>query len=213
MFTWNDHNKLKGCHAFLGASNHSWINWNDETMMQRYCSQFATTIGTGIHELAETCIKNRNKLGKYDKNLIHYAMIKNGVPKNAYDAETILENLVPYVNDAIGFHMDAEVILYFSKNCFGTTDAISFNEKERMLRIHDLKTGISPVKIEQLIIYAALFCLEYHKKPSEIKIELRIYQNGEVLYHIPEPEEVEKFMDLITTRDGFITEYIERNIK
>lgn len=37
-----------------------------------------------------------------------------------------------------------------------------------MLRIHDLKTGISPVHMDQLLIYAALFCLEYKIKPGSI---------------------------------------------
>ena len=37
--------------------------------------------------------------------------------------------------------------------------------------------------MEQLLIYAAYFCLEYGFKPRDIDIELRIYQNDEVLIH------------------------------
>ena len=70
-----------------------------------------------------------------------------------------------------------------------------------MLRIHDLKTGKTKVHIEQLEIYAALFCLEYKIKPNEIEMELRIYQNDEVLYHIPEPDHIFKIMDKIIHLD------------
>jgi hypothetical protein len=95
-----------------------------------------------------------------------------------------------YVNDAIGFRMNTEQILYYSRFCFGTTDAIAFNERKRYLRIHDLKTGETPAHMEQLEIYAALFYLEYGKFmdfiPSPDNTELRIYQSDEILVHHPE---------------------------
>ena len=34
----------------------------------------------------------------------------------------------------------------------------------KILRIHDYKSGITPAKMDQLMIYAALFCLEYKKE-------------------------------------------------
>ena len=58
------------------------------------------------------------------------------------------------------------------------------------------------------MIYAALFCLEYDVKPSEIKMELRIYQNDEVLIHNPTAEDIVPIMDKIITFDKVI-----RNIK
>lgn len=91
--------------------------------------------------------------------------------------------------------MSTEVILYYSDRFFGTADAISF--RDGMLRIHDLKTGKTPVHMEQLEIYAALFCLEYKVKPSEIDMELRIYQKDEVLVHNPTAEDIEPIMDKI----------------
>ena len=91
--------------------------------------------------------------------------------------------------------MSTEVVLYYSDFFFGTADAICFRNNK--LRIHDLKTGITPVHIEQLEIYAALFCLEYKIRPSDIEIELRIYQNDEILYHNPEPEDILEIMDKI----------------
>ena len=60
-----------------------------------------------------------------------------------------------------------------------------------------MKTGTTPVKMEQLEIYAALFCLEYRIKPSEIEMELRIYQNDEVLCHNATAEDIEPIMDTI----------------
>ena len=73
-----------------------------------------------------------------------------------------------------------------------------------MLRIHDLKTGELPAHMEQLMIYAALFFLEYKVKPGTTKTELRIYQNDEVLCHSPEADEIVPIMDNIVTFDNII---------
>jgi hypothetical protein len=104
-----------------------------------------------------------------------------------------------YVNDAIGFKMETEQPLYYSENCFGTADAISF--KQDILRIHDLKSGESPASIHQLEIYAALFCLEYNINPSDIHIELRLYQSDEVIVHEPPPEDIFYIMNKIIAFD------------
>ena len=69
-----------------------------------------------------------------------------------------------------------------------------------------MKTGIIPAHIEQLEIYASLFCLEYKLLPVNIDIELRIYQNNEVIYHIPESDEIIPIMDKIKTFDRIIQE-------
>jgi hypothetical protein len=108
-----------------------------------------------------------------------------------------------YVNDAIGFKMIPEQVLFYSENCFGTADSISF--RNRLLRIHDLKTGVIPAHMEQLEIYAALFCLEYKIKPADIDIELRIYQHDEILYHTPTAEDIVPIIDKIITFDKVIT--------
>jgi hypothetical protein len=98
--------------------------------------------------------------------------------------------------------MDPEVVLYYSDNCFGTADAISF--RDGLLRIHDLKTGVVPAKMEQLIIYAALFCLEYDVKPGTIHFELRIYQNDDVQIFEPEADDILPVMDRIKHCDQII---------
>jgi hypothetical protein len=109
-----------------------------------------------------------------------------------------------YINDAIGFNMEPEVVLSYSENAFGTADAISYREKKNarpMLRIHDLKTGISPTSVKQLEIYHAFFCLEYDLKPAHMDAELRIYQNDEILIHEPEVDDITHIMDKIKTFD------------
>ena len=105
------------------------------------------------------------------------------------------KTLYAYVNDAIGFKMSTEVVLFYSERFFGTADAISFRNGKR--RIHDLKTGQKKVTMEQLEIYAALFCLEYRINPGEIEMELRIYQKNEVAVHKPTAEDIAPVMDKI----------------
>ena len=107
-----------------------------------------------------------------------------------------------HINDAIGFRMEPEVVLKYSLNCFGTADAICFRNKT--LRIHDLKTGETPAKMDQLMIYAALYCLEYDVNPSDIKIILRIYQFNSFIEFEPEPEEIKEIMDIVIEFDGVI---------
>ena len=169
----NDHSKLNGCHAFLSASKYHWIRYDEEKIIKTYSNQMAVAMGTTLHDFAAQCIELGQKLPRSKKTL------------NAF------------VNDAIGFRMHPERVLFYSDNCFGTADAISFDEETRLLRIHDLKTGITPAHFEQLLIYAAMFCLEYGHKPHKIDMELRIYQNDDVEILIPEPEEVSDIMKKI----------------
>jgi hypothetical protein len=95
--------------------------------------------------------------------------------------------------------MSPEQILYYSDNSYGTADAISF--RKDLLRIHDLKTGVNEGSMHQLEIYASLFCLEYGVKPGEIAIELRIYQNDEILACVPDVDVIAHIMDKIVVFD------------
>ena len=115
---------------------------------------------------------------------------------------TSKKTLNQYVNDAIHFKMQPEQVLYYSENCFGTADAISF--KKNFLRIHDLKTGVTKASLHQLEIYAALFCLEYDKKPGSIEMELRIYQNNDILIGRPTASDILPIMDKIITFDKIV---------
>lgn len=171
----NKHFSVEGKHAFLGASKYHWINYDEKKVVESYLRHQATLKGTILHDFAAQCIQLGQKLPKSKKTL----------------------NM--YVNDAIGYRMTPEQVLYYSDNCFGTADAISF--RDNLLRIHDLKTGVTPAHMEQLEVYAALFCLEYKIKPSNIDMELRLYQNDEVLIHVPTAEDIVPIMDKIITFD------------
>lgn len=183
-FNFNRHANLEGQHAFLGASNYHWINYSEDKVEEAYSKWRAAQRGTQLHAFAAQCIKLGQRLPRSQKTL----------------------NM--YVNDAIGYKMTPEQILYYSPNCFGTTDAIIF--RDNFLRIHDLKTGETPAKMEQLIIYAALFCLEYSVKPSEIETELRIYQNDEVLCYNATVEDIFPIMDRIITFDKILNRIREQ---
>lgn len=174
-----NHKNLDGQHAILGASKYSWVNYDDEKMIQVYHNMEAAKRGSELHELAALAIKLGQRFPKSNKTICRY------------------------VNDAIGFRMTPEQVLFYSENCFGTADAISF--REDILRIHDLKTGTTPCKMTQLEIYAALFCLEYRVKPGDISMELRIYQNDEVQEHQPEASSIVALMDKIQSFDKLIT--------
>lgn len=178
-----NHPNLEGSHAFLGASKYHWINYDDTKLVDTYRKYQATLRGTVLHDFAAQCIKLGQKLPKTKKTL----------------------NM--YVNDAIGFKMRPEQVLCYSENCFGTADAISF--RNNFLRIHDLKTGVTPAHMEQLMIYAALFCLEYRYKPSEIDIELRIYQSDEIAVFEPTAADIVPIMDKIITFDKIIAKIKE----
>ena len=174
----NKHYSLEGKHAFLGASKYHWVNYDNDKLAESFLRQQATLKGTILHDFAAQCITLGQKLPKSQKTL----------------------NM--YVNDAIGFKMQPEQVLYYSDNCFGTADAIIF--RNNLLRIHDLKTGVTPAHMEQLEIYAALFCLENNKKPGEIEMELWIYQNNEIVVHHPPAVDILPIMDKIETFDKII---------
>lgn len=165
------HLNLEGLHAPFSASQSAWLRYDDEKVIDSFRKKQAAAMGTRLHAWAKETIDLGIKQPRSKKTL--YA----------------------YVNDAIGFKMSTEVVLYYSNNFFGTADAISF--RDNVLRIHDLKTGISPVHMDQLKVYTALFCLEYKLKPGNIDMELRIYQNNEVLCFNPTAEDIVPIMDKI----------------
>lgn len=172
------HKNLSGLHAPFSPSQSSWLRYDDEKATEVYMNRKAAEYGTKLHAWAKDTIDLK---------------IKQPRSKNT---------LYAYVNDAIGYMMDTEVVLFYSDRFFGTADSICF--RDGMLRIHDLKTGTTKVKMEQLEIYAALFCLEYRIKPSDIQIELRIYQNNEILFHEPTAEDIMDIMDKIVHFDKLL---------
>lgn len=209
---WHDHiyDVPQGAHALLGASRYSWLNYNEDKLVQFMDSQYAVTIGTLIHELAAKLIKNKIKVNKSEaRKMINLYLLDNHIPRRSIDLNKYTDNFVSYVNDAIGFDMIPEQVLKYSENCFGTTDAIIFNEKKSLLRIHDLKTGTTQPSLHQLEIYAAIFCLEYNIKPKDILIELRIYWQDQIIVGEPTAADIEPVKDKIITFDKFITKLKE----
>ena len=173
-----DHSDLKDSHAFLSPSNSSWLRYTDDKMIARYDVYQNSVRGTKLHALAKDAIDLKVKL-----------------------AET-QQTINMYVNDAIGFKMSTEQVLFYSPNCFGTADTISF--RLRKLRIPDFKTGVHVAKNEHLVVYAGLFILEYRVKPKDIDIELRIYQNDDVTAYTPDNEEIEFVMEKIIEFDKLL---------
>lgn len=192
-----DYSKLEGTHALFSASKGSWKNdTDDEQIIKRYINSFATTIGTSTHKFAKYCIDNKLRLGKNDKKLLLYHLLSDPdakIPKQVIDLDFLFPNVRNYVNDAIMMDMDTEVLLVYSDLSYGTADAISCTNN--FLRIHDLKTGKSPVHMDQLLIYAAYYCLDQNIKPRDFNgVELRIYQNSEIIHHEPQPEEIDEII-------------------
>ena len=180
----NSHSELRGLHAFLSPSSYHWVNYNDQKLEARFVAAMAAKRGTDLHALAHESIRLGVKLARSNKALS------------------------TYVNDAIGYKMACEQTLYYSDNCFGTADTISFHRGK--LRIHDLKTGITATSEHQLEVYAALFCLEYGVSPFEIEIEFRIYQRDEIRIFEPYAETIDNIMQKIIEFDQRIEEMKNR---
>lgn len=171
----NRHSELAGRHAFLSASKYHWVNYDDEKLDRVFTQAMAAARGDRLHALAHDLIREGVKLPRSTKTL----------------------NM--YVNDAIGFRMTPEQPLYYSENCFGTADALSF--RKNFLRVHDLKTGVTPCKVTQLEVYCALFCLEYKFMPFDIGMEMRIYQNDAVEIFDADPDVIFHIMEKIKSFD------------
>jgi hypothetical protein len=172
----NRHSDLEGKHSFLSPSKYAWLRYEDDKLERMFMEHLAHVRGTEEHDYAARAIKLGHRMPEEQKTM----------------------NL--YVNDCIGWRMKPEVTLHWSDFCFGTADALGFVESTRTLRVSDLKTGKTPTKFDQLVIYAALFCLEYeYPKPWELEIELRIYQGNGVKELFPDPHEVFLAMDRILT--------------
>jgi hypothetical protein len=171
----------------LSASKPAWLNYDDEKVVDYFHRQEAAKRGTRLHAFAMEAISLGEKLPNSRRTL----------------------NM--YVNDAISYRMVPEQTLKYSDNAFGTPDAISYRERAdgmRFLRISDLKTGETPAKPDQLMVYAALFFLEYGDLlglvVNDVTTELRIYQSNEIFEFLADPAEVMWVMARIIHIDRII---------
>lgn len=183
---WNEHSRYEGQHSLFSPSQPSWLNYDKEKLITVCKNMEAKKRGTELHNFAAQCIKLGQRL-----------------PKRP------VTTLSLYVNDAIKLQMRPEQVLFYSNYFFGTADAIVFDERKGFLRIHDLKTGSHPGKMEQLRIYDALFCLEYGMNPSEIDHELRIYQFDKAVVDTPDADEIHRIIETILIFDETLQELEE----
>lgn len=174
---YNNHWRHEGQHARMSASQHHWINYTPEKFRQTYINKLNADLGTRYHVIAAELIR----LG-----------VRQARKKKTFNM---------YVNDAIGFRMTPEVMVFYSDNAFGTVDAIDYNPDTKILRIHDLKMGTTPCHMNQLYIYAAYFCLEYKVNPFDIETILRIYKDDDITEEIADPSKVRKIMDTTVEYD------------
>lgn len=190
---WHDHSTIpEGSHAPFAASSYSWLNYDGDKALKYYISLMTKRRGTEFHEFAKYCIKLR-------------------MPLKLVRGDDVRCTVARYVNDAIKYDMRPEQLVFYSRNFFGTADAIMFDEQKSLLRIHDLKTGLTPAKLDQLLIYDALFCLEYNYNPDDIEHVVCIYQNNDTLDDNPTGEMIRPIMDKIITFDQIIENYLEES--
>ena len=221
----NKHLDLEGKHALFSPSQPAWLRYDSDKIARTHINRNRTILGTELHEFVRSQIELRQKASSV-KQLINdastyiFSKYNEKDQKDQKDQKNqlnygrsliyslkdlpkyVFENLKIFINDAIGYKMSSEQIIKYSNHIFGTTDAISF--RNNLLRIHDLKTGEGKTHMDQLLIYAALFCLEYKIKPADIDIELRIYQHAEILCYNPTVSDIVPIMDKITTSDKII---------
>jgi hypothetical protein len=180
--------KLIGLHAFLSPSTYQWIDYDEEKLRRVYFQKQQARLGDEYHAYAQRAID------------LKIRQADNGT------------TLSMYINDAIGFRMQAEVSLFYSEDCFGTTDSISCREEKwpdgifDTLRISDLKTGVTPASMKQLLIYAGIFFHEYRSlfDPRTTRVVLRIYQNDAIEELMPDTAELLLVMSRVKTQADLI---------
>lgn len=202
-------------HAPFPPSQPSWVRYTDAQVIEAFKNKYRSDIGTEIHEWASHQIilgskpsgirevERGVKTHIYEKYMVDTSKTYDPrvgsifidhlryLPGEAYLSVKM------FVCDSIGFRMESEQKLSVSKVIEGTADAVRFYPKDNLLRISDLKTGSRPAKIEQVFIYAALYCYENRLDPLKTNFEARIYQNGEIYIEQPTGEEIKSLLNTI----------------
>ena len=218
----NKHSELKGMHALFSPSQSSWLRYDEDKIRERVKNQYRAALGTELHEFLAQQITLNHKvtnLRSVVTGIENYIYTKYRIAEEAKTAsygmtllshvgtlpKEVFETARLYINDGIQYRMSVEQPLVYSEFCFGTADTIAF--RDNFLRISDYKSGDHPASMDQLLSYAALFCLEYVIKPKDIKTELRIYQSAEVNLAEPESEEIEETMETIISVNRVAEKY------
>lgn len=206
-------------HAPFPPSQSSWLNYSDEQLVDALKTKHRAELGTEAHEWASVQIVLGSKVSstreaekgvkthiyeKYNKDPEYRELLLKHmryIPSESY------ASIRMFVNDSIGFRMESEKQLYFSEYFNGTSDAIKYYDKEKLLRVSDLKTGSRPAKIEQVFIYASLYCLQYKLDPLKTNFETRIYQNGEIYIEQPFGEDIADIVQNIIHKNKVLTKF------
>ena len=226
------HSESREQHALFSPSQPSWVGYSEEEFIQALKNKFRAELGTEIHEYASHQIKlghkqtsAKNILKEVETQIFNKYYIEECNDKGEYvqrltiHGNDLLMNLkyIPaecyesvktFINDAVGYKMDSEKRVYYSRYFWGTTDAIKYDSASGLLRIHDLKTGIKPASFDQLAVYASLFCLEKTIKPETCQFELRIYQNDDISVDEPDSKTIREIMDIIIKRQSLINKIV-----
>lgn len=220
----NNHLELIGKHAQFSPSQSSWLRYDDDKLLFTHTNRHRKILGTELHDFANSQIELSQKVTNL-KAMINSVATFIFVKYKTLDQieygksliwalkelpEEIFETLKLFINDAIGYKMSSEIVLAYSNRFFGTTDAIAF--RNNFLRVHDFKSGDGKADFEQLLIYVALFCLEYKIKPANIQIECRIYQYAEAHCYEPSVDEIVPIMDKIIMSDKLLMPRIEEEM-
>lgn len=204
-------------HAPFSPSQPGWLKMDDDAIISAYKKRHASDLGTELHEWASVQINLGNKVssGKevekglrthiYEKyRRSEFESYRQVLLKAAmYLPSQSFATVKTFVNDSIGFRMASEVKLFYSDYIFGTADAIRCEDS--LLRVFDLKTGVTPAKMEQLFVYAGLYCLENKIHPADLDFETRIYQSDDVYTDTPESCLIEDIMERIVHVDNVLT--------
>lgn len=206
-----------GDHAPFSPSSPSWLNYDDEMVINSYQNKHKSELGTEIHEWSSIQIKLGNKISnarevsksvktfiykKYEKAPDYRDML---IFNLRYLPTEVYGTVKKFVNDSIVEHMESEQEVGYSEKFWGTSDAIKY--KNGLLQVFDLKTGTSQAKPEQLYIYAALYCLQHTVNPFENLIEIRLYQNDDVYIENPDPKLIMDIMDKIVHLNKVLTKF------
>lgn len=212
-------------HAPFPPSQPAWLRYTDAQIIEAFKNKYRSDIGTEIHEWASHQIILSSKpsgIREVERGVKTHIYEKYMVETSkCYDPEvgsTFLEHLryLPgdaflsaklFICDSIGFRMESEQKLSVSKIIEGTADAVRYYPKENLLRVSDLKTGSRPAKIEQVFVYAALYCYENRLDPLKTNFETRIYQNGEVYIEHPSGDVISNALNISLHLDEVVEKF------
>lgn len=223
LLVFPEHRELDNRHAMFAPSSPAWLNYDDRMVAERVITNSRKELGTELHSFSSSSIRRLDTLtknkydiircfksylkGKYDRSddpsisqeerdkkynrLVYLYKALDYLPDEVWPTVNM------YINDAVNYRMTPECHLFYSWNFFGTADAISFDVDDKILRIHDLKTGSKAVNLTQLYVYAAYFCLEHDKDPMDIATEVRVYQNNDILGEVCDRDKLNDLVEKI----------------